>query len=82
MPELKRISKDAVPAALEKALRYRLLNEPLESESICRDVLATDSKNQEALVTLLLALTDQFEKQRRDHGNDDSNAHGIDKNRD
>ena len=49
-----------VPAALEKALRYRLLNEPLEAESICRDILEIDPDNQEALAALLLALTDQF----------------------
>jgi tetratricopeptide (TPR) repeat protein len=61
MFELKRLSRDAVPAALEKAHRYRLLNEPLEAESICRDILEVDAENQEALVTLLLALTDQFD---------------------
>jgi hypothetical protein len=61
MVQLKSISKNAIPSALERALRYRLLNEPLESESICRDVLAADPGNEEALVTLLLALTDQFE---------------------
>ncbi len=60
MFELKRLSEDAIPAALEKALRYRLLNEPAEAESICRDVLDTDPDNQEALVTLLLALSDRF----------------------
>lgn len=32
MFELKRLSKDAIPAALDKALRYRLLNEPAEAE--------------------------------------------------
>ncbi len=62
MFELKPLSPDAIPAALEKAHRYRLLNEPLEAESICRDVLAVDPGHQEALVTLLLALTDQFEE--------------------
>ena len=61
MFELKRLSLDAVPAALEKAHRYRLLNEPMEAESICRDVLAVDPDNQDALVTLLLALSDQLE---------------------
>jgi hypothetical protein len=61
MSTLKPISKKAIPAAIERALRYRLLNEPLEAESICLDVLATDPGNREALVTLLLALTDQFE---------------------
>ena len=51
---------DAIPTALDKALRYRLLNEPTEAESICRDVLSIDPDNQKALVTLLLALTDRF----------------------
>ena len=58
--ELKPLHRDALPAALEKALRYRLLNEPTQAESICRDVLEVDPENQEALITLLLALTDQF----------------------
>jgi hypothetical protein len=62
MLDLKPLSKDAIPAALEKAMRYRLLNEPAEAESICLDVLKADPKNQEAIVTLLLALTDRFEK--------------------
>jgi hypothetical protein len=60
MFELKKLSADAIPAALEKALRYRLLNEPAEAESICHDVLRIDPENQQALVTLLLALTDRF----------------------
>ena len=62
MHELKPLSKDAIPAALEKAVRYRLLNEPMEAESICRDVLLVDPDNREALIHLLLALTDQFEE--------------------
>ena len=62
MFELKRLSEDAIPAALEKALRYRLLNEPAEAESICHDVLHIDPENQQALVLLLLALTDRFGK--------------------
>lgn len=60
MPELKRLSPDAVPAALEKARHYRLLNERAEAECICRDILAVEPDNQDARVTLLLALTDQF----------------------
>jgi tetratricopeptide (TPR) repeat protein len=60
MFELKPISKEAIPRALARAERYRLLNEPQEAESICRDVLRTDPDNQEALVMLLLAVTDQF----------------------
>jgi len=58
--KLERISTGAVPAALDKAERYRLLNEPLQAESICLDVLEVDPTNQKALVTLILALSDQF----------------------
>ncbi len=57
---LKRLSPDAIPAALERAERYRLLNEPIDAESICEDVLAIAPGHQGALVMLLLALTDQF----------------------
>lgn len=60
MFQLKPIEAAAVPKALEKAERYRLLNEPEEAESICLDVLALEPDNHEAVVTLLLALTDQF----------------------
>jgi tetratricopeptide (TPR) repeat protein len=58
--ELKKLSREAVPAALERAERYRLLNEPVQAESICLDVLALSPDNQQALVCLLLALTEQF----------------------
>jgi hypothetical protein len=57
---LKQISAAAVPAALQKAERYRLLNEPEQAESICRDILAVAPSDGAALTTLLLALTDQF----------------------
>ena len=60
MFQLKPLSKNAIPAALAKAERYRLLNEPGEAESICLDVLQIDPGNQDALVMLILALTDQF----------------------
>src|SRR4249920_161005 len=60
MIQLKPLSRDAIPAALAKAERYRLLNEPGEAESICLDVLQIDPASQEALVMLILALTDQF----------------------
>jgi hypothetical protein len=60
MYEPKPISHDAIPSALAKAERYRLLNEPGEAESICLDVLQVEPENQDALVMLLLALTDQF----------------------
>lgn len=60
--ELKPIRAEAVPKALEKAELYRLLNEPAQAESICRDILQVDPTNQPALITLLLALTDQFDR--------------------
>jgi hypothetical protein len=60
--ELKPLTREAIPKALEKAERYRLLNEPAQAESICLDVLQIDPGNQQALVMLLLALTDQFEQ--------------------
>lgn len=63
MLPLKPLSRDAIPGALAKAERYRLLNEPLQAESICLDVLNVDAGNQAALVTLVLALTDQFSGQ-------------------
>jgi len=62
MLDLKPLDPDAVPAALARAERYRLLNEPSEAESICLDVLAVDAGNQPARIMLLLALTDQFEQ--------------------
>ena len=58
--ELKRISSAGIPAALEKAERYRIINDPSSAESICLDVLQVDPGNQEALITLLLAITDQL----------------------
>ena len=65
MSELKSLHKDAIPAALEKAERYRLLNEPGEAESICLDILHVDPENQQAPITLLLALTDRVRKRLR-----------------
>ena len=62
MLHLKPISKSSIPAALEKAERYRLLNEPGGAESICLDVLTVDPDHQDALITLLLAVTDQFDE--------------------
>jgi hypothetical protein len=60
MFQLKPMTKGGVAAALAKAERYRLLNEPEGAESICLDVLEVDPENQQALVTLLLARTDQI----------------------
>jgi hypothetical protein len=62
MFELKPIHREAVPNALKKAELYRLLNEPAQAESICYDILQVDPENQRVLITLLLALTDQFDQ--------------------
>jgi hypothetical protein len=64
--QLKPITREGIPAALQKAERYRLLNESWAAESICLDVLDIDAKNQEALVTLILAITDQFGEELSD----------------
>jgi hypothetical protein len=60
---LKTLAKEAIPAALDKAERYRLLGEPLEAESICLDVLEVEPDNQQALIILLLSLSDSFNQQ-------------------
>jgi hypothetical protein len=60
MPELKTISREAIPRAVQKAERYRLLNQSWATESICLDILQVEPDNQPVLVMLLLAITDQF----------------------
>ena len=55
---LKRISPSGVAAALQKAERYRLLNQSWAAESICLDILEVDPDNQQVLVMMVLALTD------------------------
>src|SRR5262249_57124402 len=55
---------EASPAARTKANRYRRLNESDLAESICEDILGSDPDDQQALVMLVLAITDQF----GDHG--------------
>ncbi len=58
--ELKPLSAEALENAHERALHYRLLNQPRLAESICRDVLASDERHQDARITLILSLCDQF----------------------
>jgi hypothetical protein len=62
---LKPISSDAIPRAIQKAERYRLINQSWAAESICRDILEIDPANQQVLVMFVLALTDQLAD---DHG--------------
>lgn len=64
MFELRPLSASAIPGALAKAERYRLLNDSGQAESICQDVIAIDPDNQDALAMMILAITDQF----RDEG--------------
>ena len=61
MFDLKPLSKNAIPAALAKAERYRLLNEPMQAASICEDILRVDPGNTTARVALILALSDQLD---------------------
>jgi hypothetical protein len=61
MPQLKTITRAGIPAALQKAERYRFLSDSSAAESICLDVLAVDPENQAAVVLLLLSITDQIE---------------------
>ena len=60
MIDLKPLSTNAIPAALAKAERYRLLNEPLQAASICEDILRVDPDNAAARVALILALSDEL----------------------
>src|SRR5262249_6861656 len=72
---LKRITPDGIPHALEKAERYRLLNDPVQAESICQDILAIDPGNQDALRCLILSLTDQFSVAGAAHAAREARAH-------
>jgi hypothetical protein len=63
---LKKISHSGIAEAISKAQLYRYLNEPEETESICKDILTIDPENQMALRTLGLAITDQFSGQPSD----------------
>jgi hypothetical protein len=58
MFKVKPISLNSLDEALAKAERYRLLNEPNEAESICRDILDIAPANRQARISLILALTD------------------------
>jgi len=58
--KLKSISRSSIPEAISKAELYRFLNEPGETESICRDILAVEPDHQKALRLEALAITDQF----------------------
>ena len=71
IPAIKPITREGVPTALQKAHRYRLLNDSVAAESICLDVLSVEPENEDALITHVLAITDQFVGV---HGEDRSRA--------
>ena len=58
--DLKTITPGGLEAAVARAEHYRLLNQPSLAQSICQDILAVDEGNQRVLVTLVLAMTDEF----------------------
>lgn len=60
MFQLKPLSKSSIPKALVRAKHYRLLNEPRQAASICRDIINVDPDHQTAILYLVLAITDQF----------------------
>ena len=64
MLPLKPISKDSIPKALIRAKHYRLLNEPWQAESICRDILKVEVNHQVAILYLILSITDQFDDEK------------------
>lgn len=64
MLQLKPLSKESIPKALNKAKHYRLLQDPWQAESICRDILKVDPMQQLALQYLILAITDQFGREK------------------
>ena len=64
MLKLKPLSKDSIPKAIVRAKHYRLLNEPWQAASICKDILSVDPNHQKAILYLILAITDQFGQQK------------------
>jgi tetratricopeptide (TPR) repeat protein len=58
--KLKRLAEQNIEHAWQKADKYRLLNQPEEADSICRDILDVAPTHQGALRTLGLALTDRY----------------------
>ena len=62
MFEMKKLTPEGIGPAMAKVERYRLLNEPVEAESICLDVLEVEPEHEGALISLLLSITDQFSR--------------------
>ena len=60
--DLKPLNPNAIASAMEKANHYRLLNDPENAESICRDILEHDPDHEQAIIGMILSLSDQFSK--------------------
>jgi hypothetical protein len=73
--QIKTIRPDSVPHSLEMARRYRLLNEPMQAESICLDILALEPDNEAARIELVLTMSDQFAGTRKSPRRADIMAH-------
>src|SRR5215469_13560912 len=75
--DLKSISTESIPKALEKVERYRLLNEPSLAESICLDILAVSPSHQQALVSLLWARQGHAHLHQRGHFSNANSYHAL-----
>jgi hypothetical protein len=73
--KIKSIRQESVAHSLEMARRYRLLNEPMQAESICLDILALEPNNEAARVELVLTMSDQFAGTRKSPRRADIMAH-------
>ena len=73
--ELKPIKHESVEHSLDKARQYRLLNDPLQAESICLDIVAAQPDSQAARIELILAMSDQFLGSRASPRKEDLLAH-------
>ncbi|MCA9704869.1 MAG: hypothetical protein KDK70_03335 [Myxococcales bacterium] len=73
--ELKPIHHASVERSLAKARQYRLLNEPLQAESICLDIVQAEPDNEAARIELILAMSDQFAGHRKSPHKPDLKAH-------
>jgi hypothetical protein len=73
--QIKPIRRESVAHSLEMARRYRLLNEPMQAESICLDILALEPDNEAARVELVLTMSDQFAGTRKSPRRADIMAH-------
>ena len=65
MFELKKISPQYISNALMKAEKYRYMNHPKTSESICRDVLEIKPEHQEAIILLIISISEQFADRKK-----------------